>query len=68
MGLFRKDEYFKIYLPTKGCELFYLSGWRCYKPGDTVIVPFGSELVPGIVMWSQVYSWCDRPIPLRKMK
>lgn len=68
MSLFSKDEYYKVFLPTKSCELFYLSSWRSYKPGDVVIVPCRQELVPGVVMWSQRYSWYDRPVPLRKMK
>lgn len=67
MVFFSKDEYFKVFLPTKNCELFYLSSWRSFKPGDTVIVPYGPEIVPGIVMWSEKYSWYERPVPLRKM-
>ncbi len=59
-----------VYLRNKQCELYYLSAWKNYDPADVVIVPYGinDEQVAGIILWSQNYSFWERPVPLRKMK
>lgn len=63
-----KRTYYSVFLPTKGCTLYYLSNWRNFGMGDVVIVPYRDEEVPGIVLGSQEYTRWHRPVPLNRMK
>ena len=63
-----KCTYYSVFLPTKGCTLYYLSNWRNYGIGDVVIVPCRDEEVPGIVLSVEEYTRWKRPVPLKQMK
>lgn len=63
-----KRTYYRVFLPTKGCTLYYLSNWRNYGIGDVVIVPCRGEEVPGVVLSVDDYTRWHRPVPLKQMK
>ena len=63
-----KRTYYRVFLPTKGCTLYYLSNWRNYEIGDVVIVPCRDEEVPGVVLSVEEYTRWKRPVPLKQMK